>query len=136
MGSKCKFVQFYISSGRFKCNVFICKGATAKLTCFLQRGIQYVPQIWLFCHRFIMFTPLSPFVFCLSLVNNPYNNVTSPLSNQHLLPDSRQILRHQYGISVPESQTFLLMKHLQRWGTRRKQMFSQASKVYTCKMAL
>ena len=52
------------------------------------------------------------------------------MSNQHLLPDSRQILRHQYGIPVTELQTFLVAKRPQWRGARRKQMFSQASKVY------
>ena len=33
-------------------------------------------------------------------------NITTTSTNQISQPDSRQILRHQYGISVAESQTF------------------------------
>ena len=35
-------------------------------------------------------------------------------TNQSSWPDSGQILRHQYGISVAEAQTFLLAKRRQR----------------------
>ena len=42
--------------------------------------------------------PLWPFVFCLSFILSV---------NQRFWPDSGHILRHQYGISVAESQTFL-----------------------------
>ena len=62
----------------------------------------------LFCYRFIAF--ILPSVLFLSFVNNGETNVTTPTSNQRLWPDSGQILRHQYGISVAESQTFLLAK--------------------------
>ena len=47
-------------------------------------------------------------------------NITTTSTNQISQPDSRQILRHQYGISVAESQTFLLAKHPQRRGTRKE----------------
>ena len=38
-----------------------------------------------------------------------------------------EILRHQYGIFVAESQTFLLAKHPQRRRAKEKRMLSQAS---------
>ena len=55
--------------------------------------------------------PLWPFVFCLSFVSNSLNNVTTPSTNQLFWLDSGQILRHQYGIFVAESQMFLRAKH-------------------------
>ena len=58
--------------------------------------------------------PLWPFVLCLSFVNNGYNKVTTPTTNQRFWPDSAQILRHQYGISAAETQTFLSAKRHQR----------------------
>ena len=63
--------------------------------------------------------PFWPFVFCLSFVNN----VTAPSTNQRFWPDSGQILRHQYGISVAESQTFLRAKRPQRRRARRNGCF-------------
>ena len=72
----------------------------------------YIPQILtvlLEIHH-IYIWPLWPVVFCLSFVNNSLNNVTTPSTNQPFWPDSEQILRHQYGISVAESQTFPLAK--------------------------
>jgi len=55
------------------------------------------------------------------------NNMTSRTSNQRLRPDSRQILRHQYGISVAESQTFLLAKRPPAaMSKEKKRLFSQA----------
>ena len=81
----------------------------------------YIPQILtvlleILC---VYIWPLWPFVFCLSFVNNSLNNVTNPSTNQRFWPDSGQILRHQYGISVAESQTFLLAKRSRRRRTRR-----------------
>ena len=55
--------------------------------------------------------PLWPFVFCLSFVNNSWNNVTTPSTNRTGFWTD---LRHQYGISVTESQTFLCGKRPQR----------------------
>ena len=72
----------------------------------------YIPQILavlLEIHR-IYIWPLLPFVFCLSFINNSQNNKTTPSTDQGFWPDSGQILHHQYGISVAESQTFLLAK--------------------------
>ena len=72
----------------------------------------YIPQILtvlLEIHR-VYFWPLQPFVFCLSFVNNSQNNETTPPTNCLFCPESEQSLRHQYGISVAESQTFLLAK--------------------------
>ena len=72
----------------------------------------YIPQILavlLEIHR-IYIWPLLPFVFCLSFINNSQNNKTTLSTDQGFWPDSGQILRHQYGISVAESQTFLLAK--------------------------
>ena len=67
--------------------------------------------------------PSWPFVFCLSFVNNSWNNVTTPLTNQCFWPDSGQILCHQYGISVAESQTLFLAKRPQRRRVRRNSCF-------------
>ena len=63
--------------------------------------------------------------FCLSSViwNNSWNNVTSPLANQRFWPDSGQILCHQYGISVAESQTLFLAKSPQWRRARRNGCF-------------
>ena len=72
----------------------------------------YIPQILTVLLEIlrVYIWPLWPFVFCLSFVNNSQNNVTAPSTNQRFWPDSEQILRHQYGISVAESQTFPLAK--------------------------
>ena len=51
--------------------------------------------------------PLWPFVFCLSFVNNSLNNVPTSSTNQRFWLDSRQILCHQYGISVTELQPLI-----------------------------
>ena len=61
----------------------------------------YIPQILTVLLEIlrIYIWPLWPFVFCLSFVNNNYNNVTTLSTNQHFWPDSGQILRHRYGIS-------------------------------------
>ena len=66
---------------------------------------------------------LWPFVFCLSFLNNSWNNVTTPSTNQRFWPDFGQILRHQYGISVAESQTFLRAKRPHRRRARRNGCF-------------
>ena len=60
-------------------------------------------KCWLFCQRlfWLFFRHLTFVAFCLSY---------TPSTNQPLPPDSGQILRHQYGISVAETQTFLLAK--------------------------
>ena len=83
----------------------------------------YIPQILTVLLEIlrVYISPLWPFVFCLSFVNNSQNNVTAPSTNQRFWPDSGQILSHQYGISVAESQKFLCAKHY-----FEKRMFSQA----------
>ena len=63
------------------------------------------------------------FRLCLSFVNHTLNNLTTPSSNERLWPDSGKILRHQYEISVAESQTFLLVNLPQRRGARRNGCF-------------
>ena len=94
-------------------------------------GEEYIPQILtvlLWIHH-VYIWPLWPFVFCLSFLNNNY--VSTPSSNKSFWPDSRQILRHQYGISVAESQTFLLAKRPQRRGARRNGCFrSYVASIY------
>ena len=77
-------------------------------------------------HR-VYIWPLWSFVFCLSFVNNTSNNVTTPSTNQRSWPDSGQILRHQYGISAAESQTFLLAKRPLCAKSEYKRLFSQAN---------
>ena len=51
------------------------------------------------------------------VLRGQYNLTTS--TNQISWPDAGEILHHQYGISVAESQTFLLAKHSEQRGTRR-----------------
>ena len=51
--------------------------------------------------------PLWPFVFCLSFINNSLNNVPTSSTNQRFWLDSRQILCHQYGISVTDLQPLI-----------------------------
>ena len=85
----------------------------------------YIPQILtvlleILC---VYIWPLWPFVFCQSFVNNSLNNVTTPSTNQRFWLDSGQILRHQYGISVAESQTILRAKRPQRRRARRNGCF-------------
>ena len=71
LGSKCKFVQFYISPGRFwKSVVFICEWAAAKLKCFFSRRL-YSTNIDCFVRILRLYIwPFWPLVFCLSFVNN------------------------------------------------------------------
>ena len=69
----------------------------------------YIPQILTVLSEIlrIYIWPLWPFVFCLSFVNNSQNNVTALSTYQPFWLDCEKILRHQYGISVAESQMFL-----------------------------
>ena len=90
---------------------------------------EHIPQILtvlLYIHP-VYFWPLWPFVFCLPIINNSWNNVTTPSSNQCFWTDSRQILRHEYEISVAESQTFLLVKCPPAEMSKEKHLFSQAT---------
>ena len=54
--------------------------------------------------------------------------LSTPSTNQLLPPDSGQILRHQYGISVAETQTFLLAKRPQWRRARRNGCFRRLEK--------
>ena len=96
--------------------------------------IYYSTNIDFFVHEIhrVYIWPLQPFVFCLSFVNNSYNNETTPSTNKRFWPDSGQILRHQYGISVAESQMFLLAKHPSAAMSEEKinVCCSQAKKLY------
>jgi len=85
----------------------------------------YIPQILTVLLEIlrVYIWPLWPFVFCLSFVNNSLNNVTTPSTNQRFWPDSGQILRHQFGISFAESQTFLRAKRPHRRRARRNRCF-------------
>ena len=85
----------------------------------------YIPQILTVLLEIlrVYLWPLWPFVFCVSFVNNRLNNETTPSTNQRFWPDSGQILRHQYGISVAESQMFLRVKRPQRRRERRNGCF-------------
>ena len=85
----------------------------------------YIPQILtvlleILC---VYIWSLWPFVFCLSFLNNSWNNVTTPSTNQRFWPDFGRILRHQYGISVAQSQTFLRAKRPHRRRARRNGCF-------------
>ena len=53
------------------------------------------------------------------------------LTNQSPWPDSGQILHHQYGISVAEAQTPLLVKMFQVARSEEKRLFSQAIQIHT-----
>ena len=79
-------------------------------------------KYWLF-GRDSLLLHLTFVAFCLSFVNNSQNNVTAPSTNQCFWLDSGQILRHQYGISVAESQTFLHTKRPHRRRARRNGCF-------------
>ena len=93
-----------------KCCVHLQRSSIKTLRLLLEKNIFH--KYWLFCYRFLTFTfYLCSLAFFLSVIrNNGKNNVTTPSSNQRLWPDSGQTLRHQYGISVADSQTFLLAK--------------------------
>ena len=96
--------------------VFICERAPAKLKFFFYRDSSRLHLTFV--------------AFCLSFVSNTSNKVTTPPSNQRLWPDSGQILRYQYlqyGISVAESQRFLLAKSPLAAMSEEKRLFSQAS---------
>ena len=66
--------------------------------------------------------------FCLLSVirKQELKQCNCSLTNQGFWPDSWQILRHQYGISVAESQTFLCAKRPRAPKSEKKRMFSQA----------
>ena len=89
----------------------------------------YIPQILTVLLEIlrVYIRPLWPFVFCLSFENNSSNNVTTPSTNQCFWLDSGQILRHQYGISVAESQTFLHVKRPHKRRVRRNGCFRRLS---------
>ena len=84
---------------------------STNIDCFVRDSLRWHLTFVAFC------------LSCLSCVNNSLNNVTTPSTNQRFWPDSGQILRHQYGISVAESQTFLRVKRPQRRRTRRNGCF-------------
>ena len=62
-------------------------------------------------------------IHCLSFVNNSWNNVTTPSTNERFWPYSGETLRHQYGTSFAESQTFLRAKRPKRRKARRNGCF-------------
>ena len=80
----------------------------------------YIPQILTVLSEIlrVYIWPLWPFVFYLA----------TPSTNQRFWPDSGQILRHQYGISVAETQTFLLAKSPQWRRARRNGCFRRLKK--------
>ena len=79
--------------------MFICQSAPAKNS-NASSWEDYIPQILTVLLEIlrVYIWSLWPFVFCLSFILSV---------NQRFWPDSGHILRHQYGISVAESQTFL-----------------------------
>ena len=79
--------------------MFICQSAPAKNS-NASSWEDYIPQILTVLLEIlrVYIWSLWPFVFCLSFILSV---------NQRFWPDSGHILRDQYGISVPESQTFL-----------------------------
>ena len=74
-------------------------------------------------------TFVASLVFCLSFVHSRSNNTTAMTTNQSSWPDSGQILCHKYGISVAESQMFLLAKRL--WW-RRARRNGCIRRLFTC----
>ena len=80
----------------------------------------YIPQMLTVLSEIlrVYIWPLWPFVFYLA----------TPSTNQRFWPDSGQILRHQYGISVAETQTFLLAKRPQWRRARRNGCFRRLEK--------
>ena len=92
-------------------------------------------EYWLYWYRFISFTfdlyGLLSFVWHSQ--NNCRNNITTRSTNQSSSPDSGQILRHQYGISAAEAQTFLLAKHPKRRGARRNGSFRRLHFIHDIK---
>ena len=112
-----------------KCCVHLWTSSSKTQMLLLEKNIFH--KYWLFCYGFIMFIfdLCGPFVFCLSFLNNNY--VSTPSFNKSFWPDSRQILRHQYRISVAEWQTFQLAKRPQRRGARRNGCFrSYVASIY------
>ena len=84
-----------------KCCVYLSMSSSKTQMLPLEKNIlRKMLTVLLYC-RFVAFI-FSFVVFCLSFVNNGWNNITTPTSNQCLWQDS--------GISVAESQTFRLMK--------------------------
>ena len=76
---------------------------TMKLLCWLIRAPDQIPD------RFYVISMEFLLLRCRHLSwHNVLNNETAMLTNQSAWPDSRQILCHQYGISVAEVQTSLL----------------------------
>ena len=116
-------------------------GVTSKKVCLSANEIQQNSiassreEYWLYWYRFISFT----FDLCglLSFVchsqNNSWNNITTRSTNQSSSPDSGQILRYQYGISVAEEQTFLLAKRPKRRGARRNGCFRRLHFIHEIK---
>ena len=87
-----------------KCFVHL-RTSSSKTQMLLARGIYSTNIDCSVTDSSRLYWPLKPFVLFLSFVNNSWNNyVTTPFSNELLWPDSGQILRHQYGISLAESQ--------------------------------
>ena len=66
----------------------------------------YIPQILtvlleILC---VYIWALWPFVSCLSFVNNSWNNVTTPSTNQRFWPDSGQSRRRSFSRNVPSGE--------------------------------
>ena len=118
-----------------KCCVHLPKSSSKIQILLLEKTIFY--KYWLFLLEILHINiwPLWPFVFCLSrlsFVNNSWNNVTTLSTNKRFWPDFRQILRHQYGISVVESQTFLRAKRPQWRRARRNGCFRRLLLILDC----
>ena len=105
-----------------KCCVHLRTRSSKTQMLLLEKNIFH--KHWLFCYRFIALTfDICSLLSGLSFLNNSKNNATTPSSNQRLWRDSGQILRHQYEISVAETQTFILAKRPQRRGAWRNGCF-------------
>ena len=113
--------------------MFICQWTPPKLNASSRED--YIPQTLpvlleinsILC---IYIWPLWPFVFCPSFVNNSLNNVLTLSTNQGFWLDSRQILHHQYGISMTELQPFFRAKHPQQRRTSRNGCFCRLLAVF------
>ena len=112
--------QMQICSVLLKCCVHLRTSSNKTQMLLAEKNIFH--NIDCFCYRFTAFTfdlcSLLSFVCHSSTKAKTMQLLRRPII-QRLWPDSGQILRHRYGISVAELQTFLLAKRPQRRRARR-----------------
>ena len=98
--------------------VFHCSSIKVLYRCtFMARCVAWVPPF---------ITKANPWIWlfhCKSLLKECEYSVIQSVC---LWPNSRQILHHQYGVSVSEWQMFLVAKHLPVAMSKEEGLFSQA----------